>query len=109
HRDPVSGKPRLTVSGANIGERTGLLILAAVKGTRMRSQLPKVLHRAGGRSLLGYVLAAAAAAGIPAADIAVVVGYGKDTIQAALAAAGAGAVTLVVQEPQLGTGHAVQS
>ncbi|MGN6591415.1 MAG: bifunctional UDP-N-acetylglucosamine diphosphorylase/glucosamine-1-phosphate N-acetyltransferase GlmU [Terriglobales bacterium] len=97
------------MSGANIGERTGLLILAAGKGTRMRSQLPKVLHRAGGRSLLGHVLAAAAEAGIAAADTAVVVGYGKDAIQAALAAGGAGAVTLIVQEPQLGTGHAVQA
>ncbi|MGH9475086.1 MAG: bifunctional UDP-N-acetylglucosamine diphosphorylase/glucosamine-1-phosphate N-acetyltransferase GlmU [Terriglobales bacterium] len=81
-----------------------VLVLAAGRGTRMRSALPKVLHQAGGRSLLAHVLAAIAAAGIPAGDTAVVAGYGLEVIQQALAPAG---VRVIRQEPQLGTGHAV--
>ncbi|MGH9519124.1 MAG: bifunctional UDP-N-acetylglucosamine diphosphorylase/glucosamine-1-phosphate N-acetyltransferase GlmU, partial [Terriglobales bacterium] len=84
--------------------RTAALILAAGRGTRMRSRLPKVLHAAGGRSLLGHVLAAVQSGGLAAADVAVVGGYAADQIQAALAATG---VHFVRQEPQLGTGHAV--
>ena len=84
---------------------TAVLILAAGKGTRLKSQLPKVLHEAGGRTLLGQVMAAAREAGIPAADILVVAGYGLDRMRSAVEPLGS---RLVVQEPQLGTGHAVQ-
>jgi len=72
----------------------------------MRSELPKVLHPAGGRSLLGHVLHAVQAAGVAAGDIGVVAGYGADAIRAAVAPLG---VRVLMQEPQLGTGHAVQA
>lgn len=84
---------------------TGVLILAAGRGTRMRSRLPKVLHAAGGRSLLDHVLAAVGAAGIPPAAVAVVGGYGLDQIRAQVAPRG---FAVIEQHPQLGTGHAVR-
>ncbi len=77
--------------------------MAAGKGTRMKSALPKVLHRLAGTSLLQHVLNAAAALG---ADRTVVItGHGAEAVEAA--AAGSGAV-FVRQMPQLGTGHAVR-
>ncbi|HVB39898.1 MAG TPA: bifunctional UDP-N-acetylglucosamine diphosphorylase/glucosamine-1-phosphate N-acetyltransferase GlmU [Terriglobales bacterium] len=82
---------------------TAVLILAAGRGTRLRSHLPKVLHRAGGDTLLGHVLGAARGAGIADADIAVVAGFGADQVRAAVHP-----LRVIVQEPQLGTGHAVQ-
>ncbi|MGH9415846.1 MAG: bifunctional UDP-N-acetylglucosamine diphosphorylase/glucosamine-1-phosphate N-acetyltransferase GlmU [Terriglobales bacterium] len=82
------------------------LILAAGRGTRMRSALPKVLHRAGGRTLLGWVAEAVRRGGLPAADTAVVAGYGFEQVEQALAGTG---VRVLRQEPQLGTGHAVQA
>jgi bifunctional UDP-N-acetylglucosamine pyrophosphorylase/glucosamine-1-phosphate N-acetyltransferase len=78
------------------------VVLAAGKGTRMRSALPKVLHRAGGRPLLAWVLDAARAAGC--ARILVVVGHGAEQVRAEL---GAGDITWVLQEEQRGTGHAL--
>ena len=80
-----------------------VVVLAAGQGTRMRSSTPKVLHTLGGRSLLGHVLAAAAPLG--AATTVVVVGSGRDQVQAHLAEIAPGALT-VVQEQQLGSGHA---
>ena len=80
-----------------------VVVLAAGQGTRMRSSTPKVLHTLGGRSLLGHVLAAAAPLG--AATTVVVVGSGRDQVQAHLAETAPGALT-VVQEQQLGSGHA---
>ena len=77
--------------------------MAAGKGTRMKSALPKVLHRLGGRALLQHVLDTAAALG-PGRTI-VVTGHGAAAVEAASAASGA---HFVRQEPQLGTGHAVQ-
>src|SRR6185312_3453873 len=85
---------------------TAALVLAAGRGTRMRSRLPKVLHRAGGRTMLDSVLAAVAGAGCAPAATAVVGGYGIEAVRAALAGTG---VTVLLQEPQLGTGHAVRS
>jgi len=79
-----------------------VVILAAGQGKRMRSDLPKVLHRLAGRPLLAHVLDAARATG--AKKICVVYGHGGETVPAALAA---GDVTWVKQEPQQGTGHAV--
>ncbi len=61
------------------------IVLAAGKGTRMRSDLPKVLHRIAGRSMLGHVLAAVQAAG--AGRITVVAEPGRDDVAAEIARA----------------------
>jgi len=78
-------------------------ILAAGKGTRMKSRLPKVLHELGGRSLLGHVLNCALT--LQPQRQLVIVGYGSDQVRAALAQHD---LTFVDQTEQLGTGHAVQ-
>jgi bifunctional UDP-N-acetylglucosamine pyrophosphorylase / glucosamine-1-phosphate N-acetyltransferase len=80
-----------------------VVIMAAGKGTRMKSALPKVLHRLAGTSLLQHVLNAAA--GVGALRTVVVTGHGADEVEAAVAKSGA---VFVRQMPQLGTGHAVQ-
>jgi bifunctional UDP-N-acetylglucosamine pyrophosphorylase/glucosamine-1-phosphate N-acetyltransferase len=77
-------------------------VLAAGQGKRMVSDLPKVLHRLAGRPLLGHVLATARALG--PARIAVVYGHGGERVREALAAPD---VAWALQEPQLGTGHAL--
>jgi len=86
-----------------------LVIMAAGKGTRMKSRLPKVLQRLAGRPLLGHVLSTAAQ--LDARSAVVVTGHGADQVESAMAAAcqgGSMALKFVRQEPQLGTGHAVQ-
>jgi bifunctional UDP-N-acetylglucosamine pyrophosphorylase/glucosamine-1-phosphate N-acetyltransferase len=80
-----------------------IVIMAAGKGTRMRSALPKVLHKLAGRPLLRHVLDSAAA--LQAERTLVITGHGADAVEAALAT---DAVQCVRQMPQLGTGHAVQ-
>ena len=80
------------------------VILAAGKGTRMRSQTPKVLHRVAGRSMLGHVLALAK--GVGGEKLAVVIGPGMDNVRAEALAAASGAAVFV-QENQLGTADAV--
>lgn len=80
------------------------VILAAGKGTRMRSGLPKVLHRIAGRSMLGHALALAKALG--GDRLAVVVGPDMDLVRREAAAAAPGA-EVFVQERQLGTADAV--
>ena len=77
------------------------VILAAGKGTRMKSALPKVLHTVGGRPMLRHVMTAAAQAG--AKRTLVVVGFGGDQVQAEIGAA----AEYVSQAEQLGTGHAM--
>ena len=84
--------------------RWSVIVLAAGQGTRMRSDLPKVLHPLAGRPLLGYVLDLARAVAAPERTVAVV-GHGADRVRGEIAAAGARAV---LQEPQLGTGDAVR-
>jgi bifunctional UDP-N-acetylglucosamine pyrophosphorylase / glucosamine-1-phosphate N-acetyltransferase len=79
------------------------VVLAAGKGTRMRSDLPKVLHELDGRPLLAHVLDTARTAGID--RTVVVVGHQADLVRAVCRAPD---LTCVLQEPQLGTGHAVQ-
>lgn len=79
------------------------VILAAGKGTRMKSRRHKVLHAIAGRPMLLHLIAAVDTLG-PAARV-VVVGSGRDQVEAAVAGRG---VAVAVQEPQLGTGHAVQ-
>ncbi|HSM22856.1 MAG TPA: NTP transferase domain-containing protein, partial [Rubrivivax sp.] len=78
-----------------------VVIMAAGKGTRMKSALPKVLHKLGDRSLLQHVLDAAA--GLGAARTIVITGHGAEAVEAASPGA-----LHVRQMPQLGTGHAVQ-
>lgn len=79
------------------------IILAAGKGTRMKSELPKVMHAVCGRPMVEHVLDAARAAG--AKRIVVVVGYQADLVRTALARHGD--VEFALQAEQHGTGHAV--
>lgn len=81
-----------------------IVVLAAGKGTRMKSALPKVMHKIAGRSMLGHVLALAGSA--DAASIAVVVGQGMETV-AEEAAKHAPAARIFVQAEQRGTADAV--
>jgi bifunctional UDP-N-acetylglucosamine pyrophosphorylase/glucosamine-1-phosphate N-acetyltransferase len=84
-----------------------VVIMAAGKGTRMKSAHPKVLHRLAGASLLQHVLAAAA--GLGAARTVVITGHGAEAVEAEVAGRRAGDdIHCVRQMPQLGTGHAVQ-
>jgi len=80
-----------------------IVVLAAGKGTRMRSALPKVLHPVGGRPLVQHVVDSARALGSD--RIMLVVGHGADKVEAAMAADD---IRFVPQTEQLGTGHAVQ-
>jgi bifunctional UDP-N-acetylglucosamine pyrophosphorylase/glucosamine-1-phosphate N-acetyltransferase len=79
------------------------IILAAGQGTRMKSDRPKVLHQILGRPMIMYLLDTLDGVGVR--DIVLVVGYQAEAVQAALQDYD---VRFVVQEPQLGTGHAVQ-
>lgn len=81
------------------------VVLAAGKGTRMRSDLPKVLHPLAGEPLAVHVLRSARAAGV--ARLVVVVGHGAEQVEAALGPVFTD-LRFVVQAEQLGTGHAVQ-
>ncbi len=83
--------------------RVQAVVLAAGKGTRMKSDLPKVLHRIAGRTLLDHVLDVVEQAGVD--DCIVVVGHQADKVRQTCGRPG---LTFVLQEPQLGTGHAVQ-
>jgi len=79
------------------------IVLAAGRGTRMKSDRPKVLFAVAGRPLLSWVLDSVAGAGPD--EIVVVVGHGAAEVRAVLPSG----VRAVVQEPQLGTGHAVMT
>ena len=80
-----------------------IVIMAAGKGTRMKSALPKVLHKLGGSSLLQHVLQTAA--GLKADGIVTITGHGAEAVESAVSAPN---LRFVRQMPQLGTGHAVQ-
>ena len=84
-----------------------IVIMAAGKGTRMKSALPKVLHQLAGRSLLHHVLQTAG--GLGADGIVVVTGSGAEQVEAEVGPGGKGSgAQCVRQSPQLGTGHAMQ-
>jgi bifunctional UDP-N-acetylglucosamine pyrophosphorylase/glucosamine-1-phosphate N-acetyltransferase len=84
--------------------RLGILILAAGKGSRLKSKRAKVLHEIGGRPLLRHVVAAAAQV-VPPQDIFAIVGHQAEAVQAAVRDTG---IRFIVQEEQRGTGHALQ-
>ncbi len=79
------------------------VVLAAGKGTRMNSDLPKVLHKVAGKPLLDHVLDTVAQVGID--HTVVVVGHEAALVRET---SGRSGLDFVLQEPQLGTGHAVQ-
>ena len=80
--------------------KSAAIVLAAGKGTRMKSSLPKVLHRIGNRPMVGHVLDRIAEAGID--RVTVVVGAGAGSVAEFVAPVGT-----VIQDPPLGTAHAV--
>ena len=81
-----------------------VVIMAAGKGTRMQSSMPKVLHRLGGRALLQHVIDTAQH--IQARRVVVITGHGAEQVESMLAAQSG--LQSVRQMPQLGTGHAMQ-
>lgn len=81
-----------------------VVIMAAGKGTRLKSQRPKVLHEIGGKPLLAHVISAASRVVAPA-DIYVVIGHQAEKVLTAVASTG---VAFVEQVEQRGTGHAIQ-
>jgi bifunctional UDP-N-acetylglucosamine pyrophosphorylase / glucosamine-1-phosphate N-acetyltransferase len=81
--------------------RIAVVIMAAGKGTRLKSQLPKVLHEVGGKALLEHVIRAAVQV-VPAKDVYAVIGHEADRVRAAVQHTG---VNFVVQAEQRGTGH----
>ena len=94
----------MKASGRLQGDRPlDAVVLAAGKGTRMKSDLPKVLHRIAGRPLLDHVLDTVEAVGID--HTVVVVGHQADLVESTCGRPG---LQFVLQMPQLGTGHAVQ-
>ena len=89
-----------------MAERLSVVVLAAGKGTRMRNPLPKVLHPLAGRSLIGHVLEAARALG--AARTVVVLAPDMEEVAAQVRRSPL-EPAVAIQEPQLGTGHALQA
>ena len=82
-----------------------IAIMAAGRGTRLKSKRPKVLHEVGGKPLLAHVIRSAADV-VPAENIYVIIGYEAERVRAAVAHTG---VNFVLQAEQRGTGHAIQS
>lgn len=83
--------------------RIAIAILAAGKGTRLKSRLPKVLHEIGGRPLLAHVIAAATQVA-PATDVFAIIGHEADLVRQAVESTG---IRFILQEEQRGTGHAL--
>src|SRR4030095_3783514 len=81
-----------------------VVILAAGQGTRMKSRMPKVLHRVGGKPLIEHVLEAAQA--VRPASVTMVVGQEANSVQSIVG--DRPSMGWVLQEPQLGTAHALQ-
>ena len=87
----------------SIPPRIAVAIMAAGKGTRLKSQLPKVLHEVGGKPLLAHVIAAATKV-VPPNDVFAIIGHEADRVRAAVASTG---VNFILQPEQRGTGHAL--
>ena len=104
HSAAIIDRQREARGKAKDGMALNIVIMAAGKGTRMRSSRPKVLHILAGRPLLQHVLDAAA--GLSAARTVVVTGHGAAEVERM--AASNESMAYVRQEPQLGTGHALQ-
>ena len=97
-----SGKAS-TSNDSSFAPHVAIAILAAGKGTRLKSQLPKVLHEVGGKSLLAHVIAAATRV-VPPADVFAITGHEADRVRSEVAHTG---VNFILQPEQRGTGHAL--
>jgi bifunctional UDP-N-acetylglucosamine pyrophosphorylase/glucosamine-1-phosphate N-acetyltransferase len=98
-----SSTARSSSASARVGPRVAIAIMAAGKGTRLKSQLPKVLHEVGGKPLLAHVIAAATRV-VPPQDIYAIIGHEAERVRTALASTG---VNFLLQPEQRGTGHAL--
>ncbi|HUK24700.1 MAG TPA: bifunctional UDP-N-acetylglucosamine diphosphorylase/glucosamine-1-phosphate N-acetyltransferase GlmU [Terriglobales bacterium] len=87
----------------NAAPRIAIAIMAAGKGTRLKSKHPKVLHEVGGKPLLAHVIAAATKI-VPARDVFAIIGHEAERVHEAVARMG---INFVLQQPQQGTGHAL--
>jgi bifunctional UDP-N-acetylglucosamine pyrophosphorylase / glucosamine-1-phosphate N-acetyltransferase len=85
--------------------RIAIAIMAAGKGTRLKSKHPKVLHEVGGKPILAHVIATALKV-VPAQDIFVIIGHEAERVREAVASTG---VNFVLQTEQRGTGHALMA
>jgi bifunctional UDP-N-acetylglucosamine pyrophosphorylase/glucosamine-1-phosphate N-acetyltransferase len=85
------------------GPRVAVAIMAAGKGTRLKSQIPKVLHEVGGKPLLGHVISAATRV-VPPEDVFAIIGHEAERVRSAVADTG---VNFILQSEQRGTGHAL--
>jgi len=102
----MSGAPRThsqNTGPSATAPRFAVAIMAAGKGTRLKSQLPKVLHEVGGKPLLAHAIAAATRV-VPARDVYAIIGHEAERVRAALEPTG---VQFVLQAEQRGTGHAL--
>src|SRR5690349_1014850 len=95
--------PRTQPSSASSSD-FAIAIMAAGKGTRLKSKRPKVLHEVGGRPLLAHVIAAAAKV-ISPDKIFVIIGHEAERVREAVTKTG---VQFILQAEQKGTGHAIQ-
>ncbi|MGA9529431.1 MAG: bifunctional UDP-N-acetylglucosamine diphosphorylase/glucosamine-1-phosphate N-acetyltransferase GlmU [Terriglobales bacterium] len=85
--------------------RLAIAIMAAGKGTRLKSRHPKVLHEVGGKPILAHVIATAGKI-VPASDIFVIVGHEAKRVRESVSSTG---VNFVLQAEQRGTGHALMA
>jgi bifunctional UDP-N-acetylglucosamine pyrophosphorylase / glucosamine-1-phosphate N-acetyltransferase len=88
---------------SSLATRVAIVIMAAGKGTRLKSKHPKVLHEVGGKPILAHVVTSATKV-IPAQDVFAVIGHEADRVRQAVAQSG---INFVVQAEQRGTGHAL--
>ena len=95
--------PKSVKISHRVTPRIAIAIMAAGKGTRLKSKLPKVLHEVGGKPLLAHVIAAAMKV-VPVNDVYVIIGHEAARVREAVTAAG---VKFILQEEQRGTGHAL--
>ena len=96
-------KKKTSTSESGSAARFAIAIMAAGKGTRLKSKHPKVLHQVGGKPLLAHVISAAKCV-VPATDVYAIIGHEADLVRKAVTDTG---TNFVIQEPQRGTGHAL--
>jgi bifunctional UDP-N-acetylglucosamine pyrophosphorylase/glucosamine-1-phosphate N-acetyltransferase len=95
--------PEAPLAPSNVPPRVAIVIMAAGKGTRLKSQMPKVLHEVGGKPLLAHVITAATRV-VPPSDIFAIIGHEAEKVRSSVAGTG---INFVLQSEQRGTGHAL--